>query len=172
MLTFFVVWKDNGQDSGIEIAQYVKLEELNAQELKTARATNLYPVEGITNNLERSQRSQFNAKVVVQNVEKNSEIQNLEQTIQTKESVISKKDSEIAKLKCEDSCAKFRGCNMRYVCRRTSSLFDYGDWLGLSFEKIFDDLKILPLNNIIHNLREKLYAIGLYSISFQTTTSI
>ena len=53
LLKFFVVWKEAGQDSGIEIAQYVKLENLNTQELKTARVTNLYPLAEITNNLER-----------------------------------------------------------------------------------------------------------------------
>ena len=53
LLTFFLVWKEAGQDSGIEIAKYVKLEELNAQELIIARASNLYPLAEITDNLER-----------------------------------------------------------------------------------------------------------------------
>jgi len=53
LLTVFVAWKEVNQDAGIEISQYVKLEKMNAQELKIARASNLYPVEEITDNLER-----------------------------------------------------------------------------------------------------------------------
>jgi len=53
LLTFFVAWKKMNQDAVIKISQYVKLEKMNAQELKIARASNLYPVEEITDNLER-----------------------------------------------------------------------------------------------------------------------
>lgn len=53
MLKFFLVWKEASQDSGIEIAQFIKLQDLNAQELKTARVSDLYPLAEITNNLEK-----------------------------------------------------------------------------------------------------------------------
>jgi len=53
LLKFFIAWKKVNQDAGIEISKYVKLEEMNAEELKIARASNLYPVEKITDNLER-----------------------------------------------------------------------------------------------------------------------
>jgi len=53
LLKFFLVWKEGSQDSGIEIAQFIKLQDLNAQELKTARVSDLYPLAEITNNLEK-----------------------------------------------------------------------------------------------------------------------
>jgi len=53
LLIFFGAWKTMNQDAGIEISKYVKLEKMNAQELQIARASNLYPVEKITDNLER-----------------------------------------------------------------------------------------------------------------------
>jgi len=53
LLKFFLVWKEASQNSGIEIAQFIKLQDLNAQELKTARVSDLYPLAEITNNLEK-----------------------------------------------------------------------------------------------------------------------
>jgi len=140
LLAFFTVWKETNQDSGIEIAKYVKLEELNAQELKIARTSNLYPISEITNNLERivsgyeKIMNETNAKVANQNlmirgkdaeikgnksdIEKHkTEIENLKQTIYENE-------SEIAKMNCFDcrsrhytACGKKRPCNKCQRCR-------------------------------------------------------
>jgi len=94
LLTFFVSWKEGGQDSGIEIAQYVKLEELNAQELKIARATNLYPVAVITDNLERIV-SEYETTIK----ETKSKVENQNLMIEDKDEEIKKKNSEIKNFK-------------------------------------------------------------------------
>ena len=76
LLTFFIAWKEASQDSAIEIAQYVKLEELNAQELKIARASNLYSLSEITDNLERIV-SEYGTTIK----ETNAKVENLNQMI-------------------------------------------------------------------------------------------
>jgi len=107
-LTFFIVWKEAGQDSGIEIAQYVKLEELNAQELRIARASNLYSLSEITDYLDsivsdyETTMKETSAKVENQNlmiIEKNVSILNHLNEIKEKSDVIQEKNSEIENLK-------------------------------------------------------------------------
>jgi len=106
-LTFFIVWKEAGHDSGIEIAQYVKLEELKAQELRIARASNLYSLSEITDNLERivsengTTIKETNAKVENLNqiiVDKDDEIKEKDNKIGVKDDEIKKKNSEIENL--------------------------------------------------------------------------
>jgi len=141
LLTFFVSWKEGGQDSGIEIAQFVKLEELNAQELKIARATNLYPVTVITDILERIVSEyetiikETNTKVENQNLwnkdkddeieKKNFEIENLKQSVYEMESEIARKNCEI----CKDfrylqfDCRKRpRHCNKCQRCKNNDKI--------------------------------------------------
>lgn len=57
LLTFFVTWKKagnrNDEEANIDISQHVRLSELNAEELKTARSFGMFPVDDIMDNLER-----------------------------------------------------------------------------------------------------------------------
>jgi len=53
LLLFFVEWRKSHRDTDINISQFVKLERLNAKELKIARKSDLFPVNDITNNFER-----------------------------------------------------------------------------------------------------------------------
>merc|ERR1712183_1016411 len=123
LLTFFVAWKETGQEPGIEIAQYVKLEELNAQELKIARASKLYPVAEITDNLERIvMEHEMTIK------EANAKVLNLDLMIKENGALLSVKDGRIAKLEgrilkltCDDCknglpCAKVESCNDCNYC--------------------------------------------------------
>jgi len=90
LLTFFVAWKETGQEPGIEIAQYVKLEELNAQELKIARASKLYPVAEITDNLERIV---MDHEITIK--EANAKVFNLDVMIKEKDALLTNKDQVI-----------------------------------------------------------------------------
>jgi len=142
LLSFFLIWKETNQDSEIEIAQYVKLEELNAKELKIARASNLYPLSGITNNWERivsdyeKIMKETNAKVANQNLmirdkdaeikgnkseieNKKTEIENLKQTIYENESEIALKSCSQCLSGYTYHCSKrqLRHCNKCLRCK-------------------------------------------------------
>jgi len=98
LLLFFIVWKEAGQDYQIEIAQYVKLEDLNPQELRIARNSNLYSLSEITDNLDRIVSEYETAKQLMI-MEKNASILNHLSEIEGKSDVIQEKNSEIENLK-------------------------------------------------------------------------
>jgi len=97
VLSFFIIWKEASQDSGIDIAKYVKLEKLNPRELRIARASNLYSSTEITDNLERIV-AETTAEVKSLNqmiVTKDYEIEDMENEIEDKENEIEEKENEI-----------------------------------------------------------------------------
>jgi len=57
LLTFFVTWKKAGnrsdEEENIDISQHIRLCELNAEELKTARSYGMFSADDIMDNLER-----------------------------------------------------------------------------------------------------------------------
>merc|ERR1719397_592385 len=110
LLTFFIIWKEAVEDSGIEISKYVKLEELNAQELKLARASNLYSLSEITDNLERIvaeygttiEKTEAKVKNLNQMIaDKDDEIEGKEMEIGEKDDEIEEKSSEIESLNAQ-----------------------------------------------------------------------
>ena len=138
VLSFFIIWKEASQDSGIDIAKYVKLEKLNPRELRIARASNLYSSTEITDNLERivaettAEVKSLNQMIVTKDYEiedkeneieekeneidemeikieeKNSENENLKAEIEGKDDEIEKKNSEIEYLK---QCLAAKNCD-------------------------------------------------------------
>ena len=108
VLSFFIIWKEASQDSGIDIAKYVKLEKLNARELKIARASNLFSLTVITDNLERivaettAEVKSLNQMIVTKDYEledMDNEIVEKDDEIEDKDNEIGEKDEEIENLK-------------------------------------------------------------------------
>jgi len=132
LLAFFIVWKEAVEYSGIEISQYVKLEELNAQELKLARTSNLYSLSEITDKLERivaeCGTTINETKVTVRNLkkmieekdyeieDKDSEIKDKDYEIKDKDYEIKEKDDEIEEKNCEIENLNFKVKNLaKYI---------------------------------------------------------
>merc|ERR1739844_738764 len=109
LLAFFIVWKEAVGDSGIEISQYVKLEELNAQELKFARASNLYSLSETTDNLERIV-TEYGTTIN----ETKAKVRNLKQMIEDKDNEIEEKDDEIEEKNSEIEDLNFKVKKLRH----------------------------------------------------------
>merc|ERR1719436_2098632 len=129
LLSFFVEWKKSHWDTDIDISKYVELGKLNADELKIARKSKLFPVDDITDNFERIVAEQDlsitekDAKIAEKEKlisEKEKILLNLEKSsmakdklLQVREKTITSKNTEIKKLKCS-TCQKNRKCYVNH----------------------------------------------------------